>query len=226
LKAGEYYGVKQLWGTEIDFGFSKTQEEAFSRWGHERVLYDAVLAVRRERPQVIVSTFVGGVTDGHGHHQVSGEIAQEAFKAAADPSVFPEQLKPVSRPRPRWQPLAVYGMVPFAPVTDKGMFDYATGKWAPAKFKNYVTGEVTTGILSTDVTIQVGMRDPALGRSYAQIAREGWGQQKSQNGGANPALSGPASTSYHLWAVAPQAAAKAGRDCHQHQPVPQQQGGH
>jgi hypothetical protein len=27
LKAGEYYGAKQLWGTEIDFGFSKTQEE-------------------------------------------------------------------------------------------------------------------------------------------------------------------------------------------------------
>jgi len=213
LKAGEYYGVKQLWGTEIDFGFSKTQEEAFSRWGHERVLYDAVLAVRRERPQVIVSTFVGGVTDGHGHHQVSGEIAQEAFKAAADPSVFPEQLKPVSEGGlglAVWQPLAVYGMVPFAPVTDKGMFDYATGKWAPAKFKNYVTGEVTTGILSADVTMQVGMRDPALGRSYAQIAREGWGQQKSQNGGANPSLSGPASTSYHLWAVAPQAAAKAG----------------
>src|SRR5580698_8185858 len=67
LKAGEYYGAKQLWGTEIDFGFSKTQEEAFSKWGHDRVLYDAVLAVRRVRPQVIVSTFVGGITDGHGH---------------------------------------------------------------------------------------------------------------------------------------------------------------
>ena len=93
LKAGEYYGVKQLWGTEVDFGFSKTQEEAFSQWGHERVLYDAVLAVRRERPQIIVSTFVGGITDGHGHHQVSGEIAQEVIKAAADPKVFPEQLK-------------------------------------------------------------------------------------------------------------------------------------
>ena len=35
-------------------------------------------------------------------------------------------------------------MVPFAPVTEKGMFDYATGKWAPASFKNYVTGEWTT----------------------------------------------------------------------------------
>jgi LmbE family N-acetylglucosaminyl deacetylase len=203
LKAGEYYGAKQLWGTEIDFGFSKTQEEAFAKWGHERVLYDAVLAVRRERPQVIVSTFVGGITDGHGHHQVSGEIAQEVFKAAGDASVFPEQLKDGLQP---WQPLAVYSMVPFAPVTEKGMFDYATGKWAPAKFKNYVTGEVTSGVPSTDVTLPVGNRIPVLGRSAAQIAREGWGMQKSQNGGANPSLSGPASTYYHLWAVAPLAA--------------------
>ncbi|HXR40580.1 MAG TPA: PIG-L family deacetylase, partial [Terracidiphilus sp.] len=214
LKAGEYYGAKQLWGTEIDFGFSKTQEEAFARWGHERVLYDAVLAVRRERPQVIVSTFVGGITDGHGHHQVSGEIAQEVFKAAADPNVFPEQLKPVSEGGlglQTWQPLAVYGMVPFAPVTEKGMFDYATGKWAPARFKNYVTGEITAGVPSTDVSIPVGTRDPVLGRSYGQIAREGWGMQKSQNGGANPTLSGPAEARYHLWAVAPQASPPAGR---------------
>jgi LmbE family N-acetylglucosaminyl deacetylase len=202
LKADEYYGAKQLWGTEADFGFSKTQEESFARWGHDRVLYDAVLAVRSERPQIIVSTFVGGITDGHGQHQVSGEIAQEVFKAAADPNVFPEQLKAGLQP---WQPLAVYSMVPFAPVTEKGMFDYATGKWAPAKFRNYVTGEWISGVPSSDVTLQVGTRDSTLGRSYAQIAREGWGEQKSQNGGANPALSGPSSTSYHLWAVAPPA---------------------
>ena len=208
LKASEYYGARQLWGTEIDFGFSKTQEEAFARWGHDRVLYDAVLAVRRERPQVIVSTFVGGITDGHGHHQVSGEIAQEVFKAAADPTVFPEQLKPITEGGlglTIWQPLAVYSMVPFARIEDGKMFDYATGKWAPAKFKNYVTGEWTEGAPSTDVTMQVGTRDPALGRSYNQIAREGWGMQKSQYGGANPALSGPSTTSYHLWAVADKA---------------------
>ncbi len=93
LKADEYYGARQLWGTEADFGFSKTQEESFAKWGHDRVLYDAVLAVRMVRPQIILSTFVGGVSDGHGQHQVSGEIAQEAFKAAGDPKVFPEQLK-------------------------------------------------------------------------------------------------------------------------------------
>ena len=74
LKADEYYGVKQLWGTEADFGFSKTQEESFAKWGHDRVLYDAVLASRMERPQVIGSPFVGGPTDGHGQHQVAGEI--------------------------------------------------------------------------------------------------------------------------------------------------------
>jgi len=205
LRADEFYGVKQLWGTEADFGFSKTQEESFARWGHDRVLYDAVLAVRRERPQVIVATFVGGVSDGHGQHQVSGEIAQEVFKAAADPAVFPDQLKDGLQP---WQPLAVYSMVPFARTKDGKIFDYATGKWAPARFKNYVTGEWTEGALSADVTMQVGNLDPALGRSYAQIAREGWGEQKSQYGGAYPALSCPVTSSYHLWAVAPQAATK------------------
>jgi LmbE family N-acetylglucosaminyl deacetylase len=208
LKADEYYGVKQLWGTEADFGFSKTQEEAFSQWGHQRVLYDAVLAVRKVRPQIIVATFVGGITDGHGQHQVSGEIAQEAFKDAGDPKIFPEQLKDGLEP---WQPFAVYSRTPFARIDNGRMFDYATGKWAPAKFHNYVTGAWTTGALSTDVTVPVGTWDPALGRTYVQIAREGWGEQKSQNGGANPALSGMADSEYHLWgAVEPSEASGNG----------------
>jgi LmbE family N-acetylglucosaminyl deacetylase len=206
LTADRYYGVKQLWGTEADFGFSKTQEESFARWGHERVLYDAVLAVRRVRPQIIVATFVGGVSDGHGQHQVSGEIAQEAFKAAGDPEVFPEQLKDGLTP---WQPLAVYSRTPFAQLTSKGMFDYATGKWAPAKFHNYVTGEWTTGPLSTDASMPVGTWDATLGRTYVQIAREGWGMQKSQYGGASPALSGPDESNFHLWAAQPEVAPAA-----------------
>ncbi len=196
LKAGEYYGAKQLWGTEIDFGFSKTQEEAFARWGHDRVLYDAVLAVRRERPQVIVSTFVGGVTDGHGHHQVSGEIAQEAFKAAADPTVFPEQLKPVSEGGlglTVWQPLAVYGMVPFAPVKDdKGCSTTPLANGRRRKFRNYATGEWIYRRPPTDVKIAGGHarsgprpklcadRPRRLGR--AEVA-ERWGESHAQRPG-------------------------------------------
>jgi hypothetical protein len=159
---------------------------------------------------VILSTFVGGVSDGHGHHQVAGEIAQEVFTAAGDPKVFPEQLKEYGvRP---WQPLAVYSMLPFARIEGGKIFDYATGQWAPERFKNYITGEWTEGALTADAAMQVGAWDPALGRSYVQIARDGWGEQRSQNGGATPALSGPASTGYHLWAVAAEAqpaAAKA-----------------
>ena len=198
LRADQFYGVKQYWGTEADFGFSKTQEEAFAQWGHERVLYDAVLAIRRERPLVLVATFVGAVTDGHGQHQVSGEIEQEAYQVAGDPKVFPEQFALGVRP---WSPRAVFSRMPFAPVTGKGMFDYATGKWAPVRFENYVTKETSTKQLNEDVKIPSGSFDPVLGRGYGQIAREGWGEQKSQNGGGNPTLSGDFESEYHRWAA-------------------------
>ena len=172
------------------------------------MLFDAVLAVRQTRPQVIVATFVGGITDGHGQHQVSGEIAQEAFKAAADPKVFPEQLRDGLQP---WQAQAVYSRTPFAAITEQGMFDSATGKWAPAKFHNYVTGEWIEGRPATDVEIPEGTWDPVLGRTYVQIAREGWGEQKSQYGGASPQLSQPASAAYHLWGATPTAATGAAK---------------
>jgi LmbE family N-acetylglucosaminyl deacetylase len=201
LRADQFYGVKQYWGTEADFGFSKTKEEAFAQWGHDRVLYDAVLAIRRERPLVLVATFVGGVTDGHGQHQVSAAIEQEAYRAAGDPKVFPEQFALGVRP---WSPRAVFSRMPFAPVSAKGMFDYATGKWTPVKFYNYVTKEWSEKELSTDVEIPTGSYDPVLGRSYTQIAREGWGEQKSQNGGGNPTLSDGGESEYHRWATSVQ----------------------
>src|SRR5271169_6270454 len=105
LAADRYMGVDQMFGTEVDFGFSKTKEEAFAKWTHERVLYDSVRAVRLYRPLVVTSVFVGGLKDGHGHHQVSGEMAQEVFEAAGDPKVFPDQIKAGLLP---WTPLKVY----------------------------------------------------------------------------------------------------------------------
>ncbi len=59
LAADRYMAVDQFFGTEVDFGFSKTKEEAFAKWTHERVLYDAVRAVRLYRPLVIASVFIG-----------------------------------------------------------------------------------------------------------------------------------------------------------------------
>src|ERR1700680_1236077 len=93
LAADRYYGTQQFWTRVCDYGFSKTKEEALDKWGHDRVLADVVRVVRMTRPLVITSVFVGGRTDGHGNHQVAGQMAQEAFQAAGDPAMFPEQFK-------------------------------------------------------------------------------------------------------------------------------------
>lgn len=180
LAAGRYMGIDQMWGTEVDFGFSKTKEESFENWGHDRVLYDAVRAVRLYRPLVVTAVFVGGITDGHGQHQVSGEMAQEVFDAAGDPKVFPDQIASGLQP---WSPLKVYGRVPYFSVSEKGMYDYATGKYAPARFYNYVTKEWTTKTPTENVVVPEGDYSPVLGMSYLQFARMGLGLQKTQNGG-------------------------------------------
>ncbi len=194
LRADQFSGTEQLWGHFADYGFSKTKEEALAQWGHDQVLYDVVRAVRMERPLVLTSVFVGGITDGHGHHQVAGEMAQEAFVAAGDPNIYPDQIAAGLRP---WKPLAVFARTPFAPVTARGMFDYATGKWAPTRFYNYVSKQWSTEAPSADVTIPEGSFDPVLGRSYLQMAREGWGEQRSQYGGGTPPLPGPNDVTYH-----------------------------
>src|SRR5258705_100108 len=96
-----------------------------------RVLRDVVREVRMYRPLVLTSTFIGAPTDGHGHHQVSGEMAQEAFLAAGNPNLFPDQIRDGLLP---WQPLKVYARMPFFSITEKGMYDYATQKWQPVRF--------------------------------------------------------------------------------------------
>ena len=72
LTADRYMGVDQYFTRVVDYGFSKTREEALEKWGHDRVLADAVRVVRMMRPLVVTSVFVGAATDGHGHHQLAG----------------------------------------------------------------------------------------------------------------------------------------------------------
>jgi LmbE family N-acetylglucosaminyl deacetylase len=198
LAADRYMAVDQFFGTEVDFGFSKTKEEAFAKWTHERVLYDAVRCVRLYRPLVIGSVFIGGPSDGHGQHQVSGEIAQEVFNAAGDPNVFPDQIAAGLQP---WQPLKVYARVPFARIDAQGIFDSATGQYTPARFTNYVTGKVTTTIPTANVVVPEGNTDPLLGGlSYVQFARQGLALQKTQIGNnTRLAPSGPFNVSYHRY---------------------------
>ncbi|MDE1161076.1 MAG: PIG-L family deacetylase [Acidobacteriaceae bacterium] len=203
LANDRYTGVSQMFGTEVDFGFSKTKAETFGKWTHERVLYDAVRAIRIFRPLVLTSTWIGGVTDGHGQHQVSGEITQEAFLAAGDPKVFPEMEQEGIYP---WKPLRVYARVPHSAISEKGLYDYATNQYVPAEFHNYVSGKDSPTSPSTDVIVHEGNTDPLLSAegeapvSYIQFARRGLSEQKSQMGpGMRSAPAGAFDVAYHLY---------------------------
>jgi hypothetical protein len=121
-------------------------------------------------------------------------MAQEVFKAAGDPKMFPEQLQQGLRP---WTPLKVYARTPFFLTSSKGSYDYANHTWGPVGVTNHVTGKWEPGPVSTTVQIPSGTYDPMLGETYVQIAREGLGYQKSQNGGPEIPLTGPVDARYH-----------------------------
>src|SRR5438046_1951181 len=92
LMADRYYGVdRQYFTTVIDYGFSKRLDETLEKWGRDAVLQDVVRIIRRDRPFVLIARFQGNDRDGHGNHQAAGLIAQEAFRAAADPARVPER---------------------------------------------------------------------------------------------------------------------------------------
>jgi len=106
LQANRYYGVDEQYFTSVvDYGYSKTLEESLRQWGRDTVLRDVVRIIRMSRPTIILSRFQGNARDGHGNHSTAGVMAVEAFRAAADPARFPEQIAEGLRP---WQASKVY----------------------------------------------------------------------------------------------------------------------
>lgn len=105
LQARRLDGGQQFFTRVMDYGFSKKREEAARIWGEQLTLGDMVRAIRLFRPLVIIARFTGTPADGHGQHQLSGYLTPIAFKAAADPNMFPEQLKEGLEP---WQAKKLY----------------------------------------------------------------------------------------------------------------------
>ncbi len=101
LSARTLDGAEQYFTRAFDFGFSKSAEETLTHWPEEALLEDVVRVIRTFRPQILVSVFSGTPRDGHGHHQVAGMMAHQAFFAAAEEGRFPE--------------LDAEGLLPWAP---------------------------------------------------------------------------------------------------------------
>src|SRR5262249_21152882 len=94
MESCRYYGAELRFSRVADFGFSKTAEETFQKWGgHDVPLADMVRVIREFGPDVVAAAWSGTPADGHGNHQAAGILSKEAVEAAADPNRFPEQIK-------------------------------------------------------------------------------------------------------------------------------------
>ncbi len=153
LAARRVDGGEQFFTRAYDFGFSKNPEETFTKWDKEKILSDVVWVIRNFQPDVLITRFPTTGEGGHGHHTASAILANEAFKAAADPSRFPEQLKWVKP----WQARCVL-------------------------FNSFNFGGNNT-ITDDQLKVDVGGYNPLLGKSYGEIAAESRSQHKSQGFG-------------------------------------------
>src|SRR6266516_7839433 len=93
LAARRLDGGRQYFTRAKDFGYSKSAEETLSVWDRQQVLGDIVRVIREFRPDVIITRFSPKPAATHGHHTASAVLAVEAFRLAADPAAFPEQLR-------------------------------------------------------------------------------------------------------------------------------------
>jgi LmbE family N-acetylglucosaminyl deacetylase len=158
LAARRIDGAEQFFTRAIDFGYSKTADEALAKWGRDKVLSDIVWVIRRFRPDVVILRFSGTPRDGHGHHQASAILGKEAFSAAADKNRFPEQLRYVQP----WQAKRLFWNVfSFTPEQEK-----------------------EAQALPHKVEVDTGEFNPVLGKSYAEIAGISRSQHRSQGFGA------------------------------------------
>lgn len=95
-------GARQFFTRAIDFGYSKSMDEALAIWDRKEVLGDVVRIIRTFRPDVIITRFAPVAQPGnHGHHNASAFLALEAFKISGDPKAYPEQIAEGLAP---WQP--------------------------------------------------------------------------------------------------------------------------
>ncbi|HEY4207904.1 MAG TPA: PIG-L family deacetylase, partial [Puia sp.] len=158
LAARRVDGAEQFFTRAFDFGFTKTTEEALRTWNEEKILSDVVWVIRKFQPDVLITRFPEDARAGHGHHSASAVLAHEAFKAAADPSKFPEQFKYGVKP---WQVKRIL--------------------WNTFNFgSNNTTSD-------DQLKIDVGLYNPILGKSYGELAAESRTNHKSQGAALTPA---------------------------------------
>ena len=132
LTARRLDGATQYFTRAYDFGFSKSAEETYTHWPKDSVLRDVVTVMRAYRPHIVVAIFSGTPRDGHGHHQVSGILAREAYDAAADTVRFPRS---VTAGHGAWAPSKLY-LGPYQ-SRDRATVRFNVGEYDPVLGRSY-----------------------------------------------------------------------------------------
>lgn len=171
-------GVEQYFTRAYEFGYSFSVEETLHKWGKEEILGDIVRMIRTLRPDVVLTLPPRGEGGGQ-HHQTSAILTREAFRAAADPTRFPEQIHEGLRP---WQPLKLYSRLSVGPGGRRPTQPGRPGQ--PGE-----PGEEEEKLHL--VEIDTGAYDPILGRTYYQMGSEGRSNHKCQGMGQLRASAGP-----------------------------------
>jgi LmbE family N-acetylglucosaminyl deacetylase len=154
LAARRLDGGRQFFTRAIDFGYSKSPEETLQFWDREQVLADVVRVIRMFRPDVIVTRFpIPPGSGGHGQHTASGILAVEAFKIAADPAAYPEQIAQGLKP---WQPKRVL--------------------WNAFRFNQSAPLPLDGPVFTQDIA----GTDPVTGESFGLIAAKSRAMHKTQ----------------------------------------------
>src|SRR5476649_2625744 len=97
-------GAEQYFTRAVDFGFSFSMEETLEKWGRDEITGDFVRLIRMIRPDVITA-MSPDATGGGLHHATSSILSRNAYKFAADPAKYQEQIREGLRP---WQPRKFY----------------------------------------------------------------------------------------------------------------------
>ncbi len=77
-------GGNQRFTNALDFGYSKSVDEVWTKWDHDDLQLQAVRTIRELKPDFIITRFPPDERAGHGHHTASAELAIECAELAAD----------------------------------------------------------------------------------------------------------------------------------------------
>jgi len=196
LSAHRLDGAEQWFTRTIDYGYSFSPPEIYEKWGRRDAVGDLVRFIRTFRPDVVLTMNVQG-RGGDRAHEATAVVTREAFRAAADPSQYPEQIRQGLRP---WQARKLYfaggfggfggpppgaGAPPGAAVTPPPAG--AGRPAAPPPTAGAPPPAAPAGRLATIDTLTF---DPLLGRTYSEVGADARTNHKCQGMGQLPPLPG------------------------------------